>query len=601
VTLTGNTVLSGDTVGLSGGVSGGGNDLTLNSMVSIVGNTLNGGTASGIGQFTGGSADVEGSTNFADSFTFNGGTFLSGNWTVTAGGDITFNNTVNGAADLSLNAATGTVTIGGSIGGGTALDTFIINADAAIMNAGVTAASAIGTVETLTTAGSASLTGTNNEINTQNVGFGGVNSLISTQGTLLATGADDTFVLIGANQGSTAGINFSGIITIDAGGGVDELQTDTETFLTGVSNQAMTHGVTVSNFQNLVSTNGSLTGSGSNETFTHNADGSGIVSGISYSGINVINGGAGNDVLNLSADQSDGFTFIGGSGNNVANILAPINLPHLSIDAQEITISGNVTTSGTQNYTGDITLMANTILTGSEVTFGSTLNGSGNDLTINSTGSLNLGNGEITGIGNFSTTGVELNLDGTFSATSVSVGLDSTLVGNGVIGSDVTIQAGGTLAPGNSIGSIAVDTLAFESGAIFAIKFDSSSGAADLVTLNSTNLFTLFISGGVQLDIMDLDNITSMSVGTRLVLIDYSASTGTGWDGGFFTLAGTSEELEDGQSFFAEGYEFVIRYNDVDSVTHDGNFVTLTVIPEPSSALLAALGALALFRRHRKS
>ncbi|MDY0166459.1 MAG: autotransporter-associated beta strand repeat-containing protein, partial [Thermoguttaceae bacterium] len=174
-----------------------------------------------------------------------------------------------------------------------------------------------------------------------------------------------------------------------------------------------------------------------------------------------------------------------------------------------------------------------------------------------------------------------------------SVHGSGTLGGTGSIGSVVGVGAGGKLAPGASIGTLAIgDHLTLAGGSTFEWEFNSDSLTADLLNVDGD----LALLGNVSLDLVDLAAPAgALPVDTKFTLISYSGD----WNGGVF------EDYANYSTFTSGLNEWRIRYNDVapDLNGAFGSFVTLRVIPEPSSIvlLLAAVFGLLLRRRARFS
>ena len=103
-------------------------------------------------------------------------------------------------------------------------------------------------------------------------------------------------------------------------------------------------------------------------------------------------------------------------------------------------LGANVTTSGTQTYSGAVTLLVNTILTGTTITTGSTLAGGANSLTV--TGNAVTG-GVINGVTNFSVSGTtSLGANVTTTGTQTYSGAVTLLVNTILTGTDPTFGAG---------------------------------------------------------------------------------------------------------------------------------------------------------------
>ncbi len=173
-----------------------------------------------------------------------------------------------------------------------------------------------------------------------------------------------------------------------------------------------------------------------------------------------------------------------------------------------------------------------------------------------------------------------------------SVQNSGTLGGTGSIDAAVGIGNGGALAPGASIGTLAIgDSLALADGSTFEWEFDSQTLQADLLNVDGD----LNLSGIVTLDLIDLASTASeLELGTELTMISYAGE----WNGGLF------EDYANYSKFTAGLNQWRICYNDTTAGLNGGlfgSFVTLTAVPEPCSIfLLVALAvSLSAIRRRR--
>lgn len=187
--------------------------------------------------------------------------------------------------------------------------------------------------------------------------------------------------------------------------------------------------------------------------------------------------------------------------------------------------------------------------------------------------------------------------------SAVSVASGGLLGGSGQIAGAVTVQAGGILAPGASIESLATGSLSLLDGAVLAAELDSAAAlptAADLLRITGD----LSLAGAVTLDLVDLAaNPLPFGGGTALSLINYSGS----WNGGLFTLEGQS--LADGGSFSLGGQTWIIDYdagsggvNFAAEYLPEGSFVNIVAVPEPATIMLVmAAAGYAFVLRPRRS
>ena len=181
-----------------------------------------------------------------------------------------------------------------------------------------------------------------------------------------------------------------------------------------------------------------------------------------------------------------------------------------------------------------------------------------------------------------------------------------TLGGSGNIAGTVSVASNATLAPGNSIESLASGAATFDSGSTFAYEVDSSDlgalgTAADLLVVSGD----LTITSGTLLTFADVNNTPQPFVQdtTIFALINY---TGT-WNNGLFTYG--TNELADGERFAVGSQIWEIDYNsttaglDYTGAYVGSNFVTVTAVPEPSTYAMALAGLACvgyLVRRRRK-
>lgn len=192
-----------------------------------------------------------------------------------------------------------------------------------------------------------------------------------------------------------------------------------------------------------------------------------------------------------------------------------------------------------------------------------------------------------------------LAVNGSLANSTTTVATTAKLQGSGSIAGAVTIQSGGTLAAGNSIESLATGALTLAGGSTFAyeINNDALAGVAgDLTAV--TGALTLDVANTALLTLSEL-GAGSWTADKKLTLISYSGS----WNGGLFNRGGT---LSNNSTFNFSGMDWLFKYDDTSAGTNytgdltGSHFVTMTVVPEPSVLVLAALGSLGLATRRRR-
>ncbi len=286
-----------------------------------------------------------------------------------------------------------------------------------------------------------------------------------------------------------------------------------------------------------------------------------------YSGINTIGGSntagnatyAGTIALNRHASAANNVTYLTAAAGGT------------------VLFTGNLT-AGTGNGTSRIEKIGGgtTVLNGVNTYAGGTTVTSGTLLINNATGS-GLGTGNVT----------------------VSGG---TLGGTGNFTGSVTINSGGTLAPGASIQSLASGAVSFATGSTFAYELDSgvaTNVGADLQRVSGN----LSLTGTVTLTLANL-SVGTFAENTKFTLFNYNGS----WNNGLFTFNSTL--LADDSTFSFNGQTWQIDYNASAGGSNfsteflsSSSYVNLTAVPEPATwgLLAASLTALMVFRRRKFS
>ncbi|MGB0155525.1 MAG: autotransporter-associated beta strand repeat-containing protein [Verrucomicrobiales bacterium] len=208
---------------------------------------------------------------------------------------------------------------------------------------------------------------------------------------------------------------------------------------------------------------------------------------------------------NLSLNFSGGAISLGGSYTGIADFTAD----------SAVTLSGNFSTSGSQTYNANASLAGDASLSGTSASFANSLDGGGNNLTLNFSQSSSLVG--VSNVADFTSEGA-VSLNGTFATTGSqtyngNVGLagDSTLSGT-------TASFSGAVDGGGNNLSLNMSGLSSLSGGVSNIADFSSEGA---VSLNGT-----FATSGSQTYGGDL------SLSGDTTLSGTTASFANGLDGG---------------------------------------------------------------------
>lgn len=286
-------------------------------------------------------------------------------------------------------------------------------------------------------------------------------------------------------------------------------------------------------------------------------------------------GGTGNDQIFIGATvtlnaggtldmngRNEGFNHLTGIGTVTNSAAATASTLTLGLHTGDSTFSGQIndgagtvalvktgagirTLSGTNTYSGPTTVAGGTLL-------------------INNTAGSGVGSGNVTVNG-------------------------GTLGGTGTVSGAVAINTTGVLSPGASIGTFGTGALSLNTGSTFAYELNTTAITGVRLDANGN----LSFDGTVTLSLTDLGSNSLLALGSKFTLISYFGT----WDGN--TFSGFADDSE----FTMFNNEWRIDYNDVSAGSVNGgtysNAVTLTVIPEPGTALLGGLGLLFLLRRRR--
>ncbi|GEO85458.1 MULTISPECIES: autotransporter domain-containing protein [Alphaproteobacteria] len=340
----------------------------------------------------------------------------------------------------------------------------------------------------LTVADGAIVTSTDGYVGTEN----GSDSELRINGAGSAWTMDGAF-FVGHNTGA------EGTVTVDGGGSISSLQ-----------------GI----LGDLSGSVGTMTVTGAGSTWSATVDPAILYSGDLNVGrhgtgnLSVLNGGSvtGNRLHIANEAGSSGTAVVSGAGSNLTvtdrlsiGIEGDGELTVAdggTVSAGRIVIADDASSSGTLNIgaaAGDAATAAGVIDTDTvifgdgdgEIVFNHTATDYVFGADVAGTGTLSFLSGitELTGdystfTGGLSIEGgrVSVNTDTLSVAASVLDG--ATLGGNGMLG-NVAVASGGTVAPGNSIGTISVGDITFASGSFYAVEVDDL-GNSDLIDASGT-------------------------------------------------------------------------------------------------------------------
>lgn len=177
-------------------------------------------------------------------------------------------------------------------------------------------------------------------------------------------------------------------------------------------------------------------------------------------------------------------------------------------------------------------------------------------------------------------------VDGTLSQSAVTVGDTATLGGSGMISQSVTVQSGGTIAPGNSPGILSMGSLSLASGATAGMQLNGATAGSGYDQLSISGAINLNSDSGAGADLVLTLNFAPVADQT-FTLIDNTGSDGI--LGTFATING--EAFGPGNTFTliynAQSYDFTLSYSG-----GTGNDLVIQAVPEPATWLLAAFAGI---------
>jgi autotransporter-associated beta strand protein len=237
---------------------------------------------------------------------------------------------------------------------------------------------------------------------------------------------------------------------------------------------------------------------------------------------------------------------------------------------------------------------------GQNVTLASNLTSSGGSFTKLGAGAMTL-SGSNTYSGGTTVSAGKLLVNGSLANSAVTVGSGGTLGGSGTLGALVTVQSGGVLSPGNSPGALAAAVLDLQAGSTTFMEVVGSGSAAgtagsDYDQIRITTPSSLSYGGNLVLTFISdplFDN------GTMFSLFSFTGTAG----GGFTTVttaAGSSSYSGLTFGHNANGNWYTPDTSRGQYLVFDPSSGRLTIVPEPSTWVLACLGGAVVALKARR-
>ena len=403
-------------------------------------------------------------------------------------------NTYTGATTISG----GIIAISDAVGLGTTDGATTVDSGAALyISGGITVAEPINISGTgVSSAGAIRFTANNNTYSGA-ITLGATSSIVSNSGQQEISGT-----INGANDNTEAltitandNLTISGVV-----GGIANKQPSTlDITTTGSGVLTLSNDITTDNDQTYTAAGGVLLGA--NVTLTATS------SDILFSGTaSTVDSTGSTRTLTVSANEIEFDGAVGGSSAlGAIGITGALDLDAAITSASSLSVSttsnlgADVTTSGTQTYTGAVTLSADVVLTttNNNVTFSSTIDS--DDASTKRDLTLTLGSGTASisdAVGSTSLADLILNSDTTFNNTltadnlTIASSKTATVKDSVTIGSTITLNNSSVLAIENTTAITIAGTIAEDSGSAtgtkITVKFATADTAASKVTISGT-------------------------------------------------------------------------------------------------------------------
>jgi fibronectin-binding autotransporter adhesin len=304
------------------------------------------------------------------------------------------------------------------------------------------------------------------------------------------------------------------------------------------------------------------------KSFEYNGDG-GLGGLRDYANNRVINGGT---IEVTGTSQSSGNDFSVGTNGGVFRY-NPTN------PANTLTLTGNTNTNIPIN--GALTFQADGNISVAEI-----IEGTGG---VEKTGSGTL---ELSGVNTYTgattITAGTLLVSGSLSGNSAVAVNGGTLAGDGPVGA-VTLNVGGTVAPGASPASLATGNVTFNGGTL-ALELNGTTAGSGYDQLSVTGGVAFSANTPFTLS-LGFDPVDGVDIFT---IVANDLSDGVNTTSGLFSFGGNP--LAEGAIFTASGQDFAISY-----VGGDGNDIVLAAVPEPATTAILLAGLAMLGARRRRS
>ena len=427
------------------------------------------GAASGTTTVSGGSLDLGGTSQTQSSLIQSAGAVANGTITVgtyqLTGGSLAANGQVNANTSFDMQAGT----VNGALGG-----------------AGTLTKSTVGTV---TLAGVNSYTGATN-VNAGTLALSGAGSIATSSGVAVASGA--TFDVSAASAPvAITSLTGAGAVSLGA------------TAL-GLTNAAGTFSGVISGTGSLSVLGGTATLTGANSYTGNSAIAAGATLALGANGASGTILGTVLDNGTLVINHTNDLTFAGAISGTGA--LVKQNADVLTLTGTN-TYSGGTTVSGGK-LLGNTAAVQGAITNNATVEFAQAANGTYAGAMTGTGALIKSGAGALTLTGTSAIAGTTtlsaglVSLQGRLGTSTATVGNTATLSGTGTLVGNLVVASGGTLAPGNSPGTLTVaGNATLNAGANFVTELDGriysvAGGAGSYDRLALTGVTSTFNAGG---------------------------------------------------------------------------------------------------------